>query len=263
MENFIQLCLVYIKKYKNIALYIALWLLIVSIFIVFLISYKNENEKAMEMFEKAVEMEKQNKESREIIEEEILKVEKNSKLYDCYMSQLERLSKKLEVKENFCEENILEKKEDIKKEEKKEEKVQEKKVSGESELTQKKDEEKSLSVYRHEWNDERNEWLSYMYEKSWYDRDMILTFLSENDNMWLNRPSNKTWYDWNRAYWICQLYYTIHKDFINSESFKDPYKQIDYCIWVWNDAKNKWRVATTFYAYSFRNNAAKKLVFVK
>lgn len=119
------------------------------------------------------------------------------------------------------------------------------------------------SVYRHEWNDERNEWLSYMYEKSWYDKDMILTFLSENDNMWIDRPSNFTWFNWQRAYWICQLYYTYHKDFIESEEFKDPYKQMDYCMWVWNNAKERWIIPTTFYAYAFRQNAMKKLVFNK
>ena len=137
-----------------------------------------------------------------------------------------------------------------------------------SEISEKKSElkqeiVKKLSVYRHEWKDERNEWLSYMYEKSWYDKDMILTFLSENDNMGLNRPSNATWFNGQRAYWICQLYYTYHKDFINSEDFKNPYRQMDYCIWVWKDAKKRWIIPTTFYAYSFRHNASKKLIFNK
>lgn len=86
------------------------------------------------------------------------------------------------------------------------------------------------SAYRHEWVDERNEWISYMYDKSVFNKDMILTFLSENDSMGLNRPSIETGFDGQRAYGICQLYYRYHKPFIDSEEFNDPYKQMDYCM---------------------------------
>ena len=92
---------------------------------------------------------------------------------------------------------------------------------------------------------------------------MIMTFLSENDNMGINRPSNFTGFDGNRAYGICQLYYRYHKNFIDSPEFQDPYKQMDYCIGVWKDAKKRGILATTFYAYNFRYNAKKKLVFTK
>jgi hypothetical protein len=121
----------------------------------------------------------------------------------------------------------------------------------------------NLSVYRHEWNDHRNEWLDYLYVNSGYDRDMILTFLSENDNMGIDRPSNFKGNDGNYAYGICQLYYTYHKDFINSPGFQDPYVQMDYCIGVWNDAEKRGILGDTFHAYSFRYNAAPKVVFNK
>jgi len=81
--------------------------------------------------------------------------------------------------------------------------------------------------------------------------------------MGLNRPSNFTGFDGKRAYGICQLYDTYHGDFIRSEEFQDPYKQMDYCIGVWNDAKKRGILGETFHAYSFRYNAKKKLVFVK
>ena len=100
-----------------------------------------------------------------------------------------------------------------------------------------------------------------MYKKSSYDQDMILTFLSENDNMGLRRPSNWTWFDGERAYWICQLYYTYHKSFIDSPEMDNPYKQMDYCIEIWINAKKMGIIPTTFYAYSFRHNALKKLTF--
>lgn len=102
-----------------------------------------------------------------------------------------------------------------------------------------------------------------MYRKSGYDRDMILTFLSENDNMGLRRPSNNKWVWGYHAYGICQLYYKYHKLFIDSPEFDDPYKQMDYCMWVWMDAKKRGILPTTFYAYSFRHNALKKLTFNK
>jgi len=98
-----------------------------------------------------------------------------------------------------------------------------------------------------------------MYDKSW-DPDMIRTYLSENDNMWINRLSDKTGEWWYHAKWLCQLYPIRHKDFINSSDFQDPYKQIDYCIEVWNKAKDKWILQTTFYWYNFRFKNTKHLV---
>lgn len=38
-----------------------------------------------------------------------------------------------------------------------------------------------------------------------------------------------------------------------SKDFLDPYKQLDRCIGIWNDAANKGRLKTTFYAYNVRN----------
>lgn len=166
MENIKELCLVYIKKYKTQASYIALFLLILLSFIAIFIFAQNQEKKAIELFEKAKKMEIENKESQEIIEAQLKKVEKNQKLYNCYIEQIERLTKSLEVRENFCEEKIVPKVEQKKEQPKEEIKIEKEKSISQSELTQKKQDENSLSVYRHEWNDQRNEWLSYMYEKS-------------------------------------------------------------------------------------------------
>ncbi len=100
-----------------------------------------------------------------------------------------------------------------------------------------------------------------MYQKSGCDKDIILTFLSENDSMWLRRPSGFKWFDGNHWYGICQMYYTWHKDFIDSPEMDDPYLQMDRCIGIWNDAKARNRIWQTFHAYSFRHNALKKVVF--
>lgn len=40
-----------------------------------------------------------------------------------------------------------------------------------------------------------------------------------------------------------------------SASFKDPYQQLNRCIGIWNDAKKKGTLKTTFYAYNVRNSA--------
>ena len=50
-------------------------------------------------------------------------------------------------------------------------------------------------------------------------------------------------------YWICQLNYKYNKNFINSDEFKDVYKQLDYCynkykynpnLRYWPNRKIKW-----------------------
>ncbi len=55
------------------------------------------------------------------------------------------------------------------------------------------------------------------------------------------------WESWRRPfvisrtkdYWLFQLHYKYHKAFINSSDYKDVYKQVDYWISVWLDAKKK------------------------
>lgn len=41
--------------------------------------------------------------------------------------------------------------------------------------------------------------------------------------------------------------------YIYSDSFLNPYQQLDRCIGIWNDAKKRGRLKTTFYAYNVRD----------
>jgi len=50
-------------------------------------------------------------------------------------------------------------------------------------------------------------------------------------------------------HWLFQLHYKYHKDFINSKNFLDPFKQVDYGISVWLDAKKKWRMPRHAHPY--------------
>lgn len=109
--------------------------------------------------------------------------------------------------------------------------------------------------------DEKQKWLQYLYEKSWYNKDVVLTFLWENWTFELKRRSGKIWSNWHYDYWLCQLNYQRHKNFINSEDFKNPYKQLDYCLWVYQDWMKKWKIRTTFYAYNVRWKVEKNLEF--
>jgi hypothetical protein len=177
----------------------------------------------------------------------------------CLKNQIERVIEWLETDLNYC--DNIKVKEEVKPAEIISAGTKLNKIVLKKEVVKQKT--KVLYAYRHEWNDERNDRISYMYEKSWFNKDLVKTFLSENDNMWLNRPSIDTWYNGERAYWLCQLYYTRHKPFIKSDDFNSPYKQIDYCIWVWKDAEKRNILEHTFQAYPFRENATKKLVFLK
>lgn len=94
--------------------------------------------------------------------------------------------------------------------------------------------------------------------------NFILTLNSEN--WWRNKdkesPKNS---NWTKDYGLCQLNSAYHSSFIKSEDFKDPYKQIEYCLWVWIDAKNKWKMPR--YGYYKRNernryNGEKKVKFI-
>ena len=74
-------------------------------------------------------------------------------------------------------------------------------------------------------------------------------------------------------YWLCQLNMEYHMLFIKSKDFKDPYKQLDYCLWVWQDAYKKWtmpRYAHEVHDYRYdyktqqrRINMRKNVLFIK
>lgn len=84
-------------------------------------------------------------------------------------------------------------------------------------------------------------------------QNFILTINAENGGRNMNaKPKNNNWTTDN---WLCQLNSAYHSDFINSEEFKDPYKQMDYCLWVRKDAKRK--KSMPWYAYPYRYERAK------
>jgi len=64
--------------------------------------------------------------------------------------------------------------------------------------------------------------------------ELVRTFTKENWSWNTNRRWRST-----PDHGLCQLNIRRHKKFINSEAFNDPHKQLDYCLEVWIDAKNK------------------------
>lgn len=59
---------------------------------------------------------------------------------------------------------------------------------------------------------------------------------------------------------LCQLNYRYNKKFINSEDYKDPYKQLDYCyekykvnpnLWYWPNRKIHWQKCTDYVSNRF------------
>lgn len=69
--------------------------------------------------------------------------------------------------------------------------------------------------------------------------ELIYTFTVENWWWIMNRKSPKNT-NGTTDHWFCQLNYRWHKNFINSDSFHDPHKQLEYCLEVRVDARNKW-----------------------
>ncbi|HNG96770.1 MAG TPA: hypothetical protein PLW93_00695 [Candidatus Absconditabacterales bacterium] len=89
--------------------------------------------------------------------------------------------------------------------------------------------------------------------------NMILTFNAENGGRNKDKysPKNK---NGTRDYGLCQLNSAYHSKFIHSDDFTDPYKQMDYCIGVWNNAKD--RGVMPRYAYNKRHKRDKGIRFI-
>ncbi len=81
--------------------------------------------------------------------------------------------------------------------------------------------------------------------------DMVMTWIHEsgfNPEAVSGKNSNGT-----RDYGLCQLNSRYHWEFINSEEFKDPIKQIDYCLSVYRDAVKKKRpLSKVWYGWASR-----------
>lgn len=88
--------------------------------------------------------------------------------------------------------------------------------------------------------------------------NLVLTWNSENWgwNKDSRSPANS---NWTRDYWLCQLNSAYHSDFINSDHFKNPLSQLDYCLNVWVDAKRKWTMP--WYWYHPRHKRDKGISF--
>lgn len=188
-----------------------------------LIEYKNRIQDSKKKYEDAQKAKKQ-------AEEEM---KKHSNFKECFKNQINRVIDWKESLLEYCEKNF----------------------NGQM-IENKGQEEKPTAkrkVIRNDWefSDKRQDYINYIYERAW--KDALLTFTGENTKWTIDRPSTHTWFNGQRAYWFCQLYYTYHKEFINSAEFKDPYKQLDYCLGVWEDAKKRWILATTFQAYPWRH----------
>lgn len=82
--------------------------------------------------------------------------------------------------------------------------------------------------------DPRQKYVQYAYNLGWID---FVTLLECENWRWDQNRVSKT-----NDHWLCQLHYKYNKKFIDSEDFKDPYKQLDYCyekykinpkLWYW------------------------------
>jgi len=108
--------------------------------------------------------------------------------------------------------------------------------------------------------DEIQNIVNYAYKKG--GKDFLLTLEWENGLWKWDRRSGVVGANGYYDYGICQLNGQWHGKFIFangynlkagfSKDFQSPYKQIDYCIGVWNDAIRKGRIKSTFYAYNKR-----------
>jgi hypothetical protein len=88
-------------------------------------------------------------------------------------------------------------------------------------------------------------------------KDILATYQHEGD--WnpkaLNTANSNGTFDSG----ICQLNSAYHTPFIKSEEFNDPYKQIDYCLSVLDDAKKKNRpIGKVWYGYASKHKHINK-----
>lgn len=77
------------------------------------------------------------------------------------------------------------------------------------------------------------------------------------------------WWKWNATntankngthdWWLCQLNSAYHLKFIKSERFENPLAQLDYCLQVRVDAKNKGKMP--WYAYNVRHKRDRGITF--
>lgn len=111
-------------------------------------------------------------------------------------------------------------------------------------------EEVSAPTIQHTWfssGDRRQQAVQYAYDLGGID--FVALIECENGN-WNPTAVSKT-----KDYGLCQLNYKYNKKFINSEDFKDAFKQLDYCyekfkvnpkLWYWPNRKIKWQLCKDY-----------------
>lgn len=99
---------------------------------------------------------------------------------------------------------------------------------------------------------EQVSYLRYAYEIS-QDEDFVLTLKKECGEVSPTCKSYKIGANGHWDYGLCQLNYQWHQPFIDSEDFKDPYKQIDYCWKIYEGYKKRGIIGKRFYAYNVRH----------
>lgn len=107
----------------------------------------------------------------------------------------------------------------------------------------------------HSWfrdDDEKQKYVQYAY--SLWGIEFVKLIECENGN-W--NPFIKSL---TNDYGICQLNYRYNKKFIESEDYKDVYKQLDYCynkfkynpnLWYWPTRKIKWQLCKDYVSDRF------------
>lgn len=111
------------------------------------------------------------------------------------------------------------------------------------------------------WDERINKLVRYTYdycvERLW-EGDLIKNTI--NYSCWNQSltwtAENGAWWWWvvspTADHWICQLNYTYHSEFIDSEKFNDVYEQIHYCQKLREEAYRSWRMPRM--AYKHRNS---------
>ncbi len=92
--------------------------------------------------------------------------------------------------------------------------------------------------------EDQNQKVAYASKISNNNLDFLATVNHENGLWSIDRRSTFKGASGHYAYGICQFYWTYHKDFIQSEDFKDYKKQIDRCWDIWKTSPTRFNAYT-------------------
>ena len=91
-------------------------------------------------------------------------------------------------------------------------------------------------------------------------KNLVLTRNAENGG-WNYKVHSSPNSNGTRDWGLCQLNSAYHYSFISSEWFENPLSQLDYCQWVWEDAKRK--NTQPRYAFKVRHQRDKGILFLQ